>query len=94
MYINYHGITINPATNEYSIVIGIRDCSKCTDCQRSNYCRVCIDYHYQLYKVEWSNEDKDIDGLTKVLTVINTRFQWIPFERFTNVEYLTKGGFG
>ena len=41
---------------------------------------VCIDYHYQLYKVEWSNGIKDIDDLTKELTVINTRFQWIPFE--------------
>ena len=68
-------------------MIGTHDCSNCINCHNNN-CHVCINYHYQLYKVEWSNENKDIDGLTKELTVINTRFQWIPFERFTNVKYL------
>ena len=74
-------------------MIGTHDCSKCYYCRTDKKCYKCIDYHYQLYKVGWSNEDKDIDSLINelALAVINTRFQWIPFERFTNVEYLPTG---
>ena len=54
-------------------------------------CSECFDFHYQLYETKWSSENKDIDCLIKEYAKINPYFAWIPFERFTNVEYLTKG---
>ena len=67
------------------------DCSECTRCQESNYCRPCIDYHK---RIELSSENKDIDSLINECAKINDKFEWIPFERFANVKYLARGGFG
>ena len=73
----------------------VHDCSKCTDCQENEYCYGCFLYHKRIY-VEWSSGNKDIDSLINECNKINIYkgFEWIPFERFTNVEYLAKGGFG
>ena len=68
------------------------DCSKCTRCQENNYCKECSDWRYRV--VEWSSNNKDIESLIKECTKVQRFFEWIPFERFTNVEYLAKGGFG
>ena len=38
---------------------------------------------------------KEVDSLINECNNLkNDFFEWIPFERFTNVEYLAKGGFG
>ena len=63
------------------------DCSKCTFCQENKYCWRCFRYHKRIH-VPLSSGSKEVDSL------INEIFEWIPFERFTNVEYLAKGGFG
>ena len=73
------------------------DCSECTNCQKNWECVACFRYHKRIY-VEWSSGNKDIDSLINECSNINKYeykvFEWIPFERFTNVEYLAKGGFG
>ena len=71
--------------------MNIHDCSECTHCQESNYCPPCIDCHK---RIELSSENKDIDSLINECAEIDDKFEWIPFERFTNVEYLAKGDFG
>ena len=83
--------------NEYCdecSVHNTHDCSTCTKCQKNEYCEGCFLYHKRIY-VEWSSGNKDIDSLINECNNINYYkcFQWIPFERFTNVEYLAKGGF-
>ena len=70
---------------------------KCTDCQNNYSCYGCVRYHKSIY-VEWSSGNNDIDSLInecdRIAGETNRLFEWIPFERFTNVEYLAKGGFG
>jgi len=43
-----------------------------------------------------SSGNKEVDSLINECNNIHEyrSFEWIPFERFTNVEYLAKGGFG
>jgi len=43
-----------------------------------------------------SSGSKEVDSLINECNNIKeyNSFEWIPFERFTNVEYLAKGGFG
>jgi len=43
-----------------------------------------------------SSGNKEVDSLINECNNIDKYevFEWIPFERFTNVEYLAKGGFG
>ena len=71
------------------------DCSKCTKCQENKSCVGCFRYHRRIY-VEWSSGNKDIDSLinecNNIIDDNDEVFEWIPFERFTNVEYLAKGG--
>ena len=73
------------------------DCSKCWSCRCDERCYPCFKYHKQFYKAEWSSGDEEIDSLINEcnkITINNYEFfEWIPFERFTNVEYLAKGGF-
>jgi len=67
------------------------DCSECTRCQKDEKCPPCIDYHK---RIELFSENKDIDSLINECAKINDKFEWIPFERFADVKYLAKGGFG
>ena len=72
-------------------------CGECYHCQKEEYCTPCREYHnrnyQQFYEPEWSSGDEEIDSLINECNEINFHFEWIPFERFTNVEYLAKGGF-
>ena len=70
------------------------DCSGCGYCQKNEYCSPCIDYHKRIDVVEWFSRNKDIDSLINKCAEINDEFEWIFFKRFTDVEYLVKGGFG
>ena len=75
------------------------DCGECDDCQEDKDCYPCGEYHKQFYKAEWSSGDEEIDSLINECNKITMSyvdvhfFEWIPFERFKNVEYLAKGGF-
>ena len=72
-------------------------CFACWCCREDWDCNPCGRYHKQFYKAEWSSGDEEIDSLINEcnkITINNYKFfEWIPFERFTNVEYLAKGGF-
>ena len=75
------------------------DCGKCDKCQMDKRCYPCVNYHQQFYKAEWSSGDEEIDSLINECNKITMSytftqfFEWIPFERFKNVEYLARGGF-
>ncbi|GET50515.1 kinase-like domain-containing protein [Rhizophagus irregularis DAOM 181602=DAOM 197198] len=90
--INYkfYGITQNPETKNYKIVY---NCKKCK--------HVCNAVYFQQNFVNWTSGSNIIDGfIQKTQLSACTHYdliyalEWIPFDRFYNVKYIAKGGFG
>ncbi|RHZ88318.1 hypothetical protein Glove_23g151 [Diversispora epigaea] len=75
---------------------------KCEDCQQDStgpkWCNICNSKRFQSEFNEWTSEDVEIDEFIQKTQLIATNceevIEWIPFDRFNNIEYLDKGGFG
>ncbi|RHZ89637.1 hypothetical protein Glove_13g108 [Diversispora epigaea] len=84
------------------ILFSEKELGKCKKCQEVNtgkqWCNKCNSERLQSEFNNWTSEDIEIDEFiqqtqlqaTKCIEVI----EWIPFDKFTNIEYLAKGGFG
>ncbi|GBB89085.1 hypothetical protein RclHR1_15760001 [Rhizophagus clarus] len=92
--VNYkvYGITQDPETNKYMVVLD----EKCENCNR-----ICIAVHFKRNFKNWTsgnhNVDEFIQGTQRsVHTIyeIKNALEWIPYDRFCNLEYIAKGGFG
>ncbi|RHZ83980.1 hypothetical protein Glove_86g132 [Diversispora epigaea] len=75
---------------------------KCTDCQQDNtgpqWCNTCNSIRFQREFNKWTSEDAEIDEFIQQTQLKATKYEevieWIPFDRFNNIKYLDKGGFG
>ncbi|RHZ77272.1 hypothetical protein Glove_183g1 [Diversispora epigaea] len=75
---------------------------KCKDCQQDNtgpkWCNTCNSKRFQSEFNQWTSEDAEIDEFIQKTQLIATKYEevieWIPFNRFSNIKYLDKGGFG
>ncbi|RHZ84298.1 hypothetical protein Glove_84g27 [Diversispora epigaea] len=75
---------------------------KCTGCQQDNtgpqWCNTCNSKRFQSEFNEWTSEDAEIDEFIQKTQLTATKYEevieWIPFDRFNNIKYLDKGGFG
>jgi hypothetical protein len=86
------GITQDTQTKNYMIVLSNNICKKC------NY--KCNAMHFQQNFESWTsgndNIDKFIQG-TQLSAHHDNRgkaLEWIPYDRFNDIEYIAKGGFG
>ncbi|RHZ84483.1 hypothetical protein Glove_81g67 [Diversispora epigaea] len=79
-----------------------RDFEECIECKQREtgreWCRSCNAKHFQNEFGKWTSEDEEIDKFIQQ-TQLNAKMhqeiiEWIPFDRFENVTYLAKGGFG
>jgi hypothetical protein len=68
-------------------------------CEKCNY--TCIAIHFQLNFENWTSGNDDIDKFIQnsQLTVhsnyeVSKAIEWIPYDRFYNIRYIAKGGFG
>ena len=74
-------------------------CDKCHQkCTGYNWCHPCITKQIQNGFDKWTSKDREIDHFIQQ-TQLNANksreiVEWIPFDRFENVTYLSKGGFG
>ncbi|POG67215.1 hypothetical protein GLOIN_2v1481736 [Rhizophagus irregularis DAOM 181602=DAOM 197198] len=75
---------------------------KCFECKQVNtqkeWCQICNSKRFQQNFGNWTSGNDDIDKLIQntQLTARN-RYQvleWIPYDRFYNIKYVAKGGFG
>ncbi|RHZ63337.1 hypothetical protein Glove_330g122 [Diversispora epigaea] len=75
---------------------------KCNECQQDNtgenWCNVCNRRRFQMEFDKWTSGNSEIDQFIQQ-TQFNANnseevIEWIPFNRFDKVEFLTKGGFG
>jgi hypothetical protein len=76
-----YGVTQDPKTKNYMIIIN----NKCKKCKH-----VCDAIHFRQNFGDWSSHNKD----TQPLFYECQALKWVPYERFYNIEYIAKGGFG
>ena len=75
-----------------------KECGKCKLTRYSSkYCENCISLHLQELFNTWvsGNDiiDKFIQKCQKLSSIPRHIMEWVPFDQFKNVKYLTKGGF-
>ena len=74
----------------------------CKECKEPNtgynWCQLCDGKWFQQNFQNWTSGNHDIDELIQQtqLNAKNRRevIEWIEYDRFENIEYLAKGGFG
>src|SRR4051794_1402506 len=80
----------------------------CVECSQPNtgseefsddsWCQSCNSKHFQQDFNKWTSGNKEIDEFIQKFQLNATRYEevleWIPYEKFTDIEYLAKGGFG
>jgi hypothetical protein len=74
----------------------------CEECSQPNtdsrWCQSCNSKHFQQDFNKWTSGNKEIDKFIQNFQLNATRWfevlEWIPYDRFENIEYLAKGGFG
>jgi hypothetical protein len=74
----------------------------CEDCKQPNtsssWCQLCNSKRFQQNFKNWTSGNDEVDKFIQKaqLKVVDHReiLEWIEYDRFENVEYLSKGGFG
>src|SRR3954471_6118497 len=74
----------------------------CKECSQPNtgylWCQSCNSKHFQQDFNKWTSGNKEIDEFIQKFQLNATRkeevLEWIPYEKFSDIEYLAKGGFG
>jgi hypothetical protein len=79
----------------------------CSECRQPNtydeydglhaWCQSCNSKHFQQDFNKWTSGNKEIDEFIQNVQLNATRceevLEWIPYENFKDIEYITKGGF-
>ncbi|CAB4437978.1 unnamed protein product [Rhizophagus irregularis] len=88
----FYGITQDPKKKKYMFVLD-------DICEKCNY--VCESIHFQQNFKNWTSGNNDIDKLIQSSQLsahstyeIRSSLEWIPYNKFFNIEYIAKGGFG
>jgi len=74
----------------------------CKECSQPNtgkdWCQSCNSKHFQQDFNKWTSGNKEIDEFIQKFQLNATCheevLEWIPYEKFSDIEYLAKGGFG
>ncbi|RIA83676.1 hypothetical protein C1645_833427 [Glomus cerebriforme] len=74
----------------------------CKECKQPNtgweWCQSCNAEHFQQNFINWTSGNYEVDKLIQE-SQINAKgrykkLEWIEYDKFENIEYITKGGFG
>jgi len=81
-----------------------KDYGLCKECKQPNtgrycgWCQSCNSRRFQQNFQNWTSGNSDVDKLIQEsqLKAKNSceKLEWIEYDRFDNIEYITKGGFG
>src|SRR5580704_5870176 len=74
----------------------------CEECNQENtgyyWCKACNAKHFQQNFKNWNSGNVDIDKFIQDAQLLADNFyrvlEWIPYDRFRNIKYIAKGGFG
>jgi hypothetical protein len=87
----FYGITQDPKTKSYMIVLG----NKCKKCNH-----VCNTIIFQQNFENWTSGNVDIDKFIQNTQLsahnfdANEALEWIPYDSFYDIKYITRGGYG
>jgi hypothetical protein len=75
-----------------------RTCENCQlECLATLYCELCIRNYLKENFSNWTSGNNNIDDLIQRCQIEthmpNKVIEWIPYNNFQNIKYLTKGGF-
>src|SRR5581483_7181183 len=73
----------------------------CEECKQPKtdfgWCK-CNTKHFQKNFKNWTSENSDVDKFIQESQINakneNEKLEWIEYDKFENIEYITKGGFG
>ncbi|CAB4420763.1 unnamed protein product [Rhizophagus irregularis] len=96
-YNSIYGISQNPNTNDYILVLQNRNCKRC-DKPYSNlkdkWCKLCEINHIQNNFANWSGNQKIDDFIQEMQIKINgfnnIVVEWIPYNQFINIKEMGK----
>ena len=74
----------------------------CEECNQKKtgvtWCNTCNAKHFQQNFKNWTSGNIEIDKFIQSTQLSSNRYdkvsEWIPYDRFNNIEYIAKGGFG
>ncbi|RGB39025.1 hypothetical protein C1646_664950 [Rhizophagus diaphanus] len=74
----------------------------CEECKQENtgryWCKACNANRFQQNFKNWTSGNNDIDNFIQdtqlSATTHNEVLEWIPYNKFYDIEYIAKGGFG
>src|SRR2546430_2460611 len=73
-------------------------CDECGQIDTDYWCRPCYSNRFRREFNNWTSGDKKVDEFIQQCQLNATRpedmLEWVPYERFEDVEYLAEGGFG
>ncbi|EXX55694.1 Tpk2p [Rhizophagus irregularis DAOM 197198w] len=75
-----------------------RTCENCNqECLATLYCEYCIQNYLKVNFSNWTSGNNNIDNLIQNFQITTLMpdniIEWIPYNNFQNIEYLTEGGF-
>ncbi|CAB5352357.1 unnamed protein product [Rhizophagus irregularis] len=100
-YINIYGITQNPDSKDYIMVISDGYCERCyekyTDLL-NKWCKPCQINYFKENFTNWTSGNKKIDNLIQEMQLKIDRcgsliFEWIPYDQFNYIKEVGIGGF-
>ena len=73
-------------------------CEECNQpCTGESWCQSCNSKHFQQVFNKWTSGNKEINEFIQNFQLNATNMfevlEWIPYDRFENIEYLAEGGF-
>ena len=79
-----------------------KSCGLCKGCKQPNagdfWCQPCNSKHFQQNFKNWTSGNSDVDKLIQESQLISKNcgevLEWIEYDRFNNIEYITKGVLG
>ena len=79
-----------------------KNCGICKECNQpntgENWCQSCNSKRFQQDFNKWTSGNQGIDKFIQKCQLEATSRQgileWVPYDKFTNIEYLAEGGFG
>ncbi|UZN99789.1 uncharacterized protein OCT59_001055 [Rhizophagus irregularis] len=97
-----YGISQNPNTKDYIMVLQNTYCENCVECGKSyvdtqyKWCKICQINDLKNNFTNWTSKNKIIDNFIqemqlKINNLSDIIFEWIPYGQFDNVEEISKG---
>src|SRR5437016_577465 len=102
MLINLINFLVSKNIIASQIIYQTMDYDLCEECNQENtgykWCKACNVKHFQQNFEKWASGNVDIDKFIQDTQLSAKRhekaLEWIPYDRFYDIEYIAKGGFG